>query len=184
MGSAWIDGRPVELQTACAEAARLLDQSRLPLIAGLGTDIAGARAAIRLAQRLGGVIDHMHSDALLRDLDVMREAQMMVTTPAEARLRADVLLLVGHVAAEALAALQAGNGETAAKKIVWLCPGRGPRRAMNVTPALTIGRDPAELPAILAALRATVAGRPIGPAPVGPKPLAQAAAQLKAAHFG
>src|SRR5262249_23938814 len=104
--------------------------------------------------------------------------------PGEARLRADVLLLVGHVAAEALAALQAGNAEAAAKKIVWLCPGRGPRRMTNVTQALTIGRAPAELPAILAALRATVAGRAIGPAPVGPKPLANAAAQLKAARFG
>jgi formylmethanofuran dehydrogenase subunit B len=178
MGSAWIDGRPVERQAACAEAARLLDQSRLPLIAGLGTDIAGARAAIQLAQRLGGIIDHMHSDALLRDLDVMREAGMMVTTPAEARLRADVLLLVGPLSPDALPALQAGNGQ-GAKQIVWLCPGRGSRRATNVAQAMTIGRDPDELPAILAALRATVAGRA-----VGPKPLAKAAAQLKAAHFG
>src|SRR5262249_60339739 len=114
MGSAWIDGRPVELQAACAEAARLLDQSRLPLIAGLGTDVAGARAAIRLAQRLGGVIDHMHSDALLRDLDVMRGASMMGTTAAEARLRADVLLLVGHVPAEALAPRQVGKRQSRA----------------------------------------------------------------------
>src|SRR5215471_6803836 len=95
MGSAFIDGRPVELQAACAEAARLLDHSRLPLIAGLGTDVAGARAAIALAQRLGGVIDHMHSDAVLRDLDGMREAGMMVTTPNEARLRADTVLVAG-----------------------------------------------------------------------------------------
>src|SRR5262249_19827659 len=179
MGSAFIDGRPVELQAACAEAARLLDQSRLPLIAGLGTDIAGARAAIRLAQRLGGVIDHMHSDALLRDLDVMRGASMMVTTAAEARLRADVLLLVGHVPAEALAALQAGNGQADAKKIVWLCPAHTSRRATNGTQTLTIGRDPGELPAILAALRATVAGRAVGAGP-----LAKAAAFLKSARFG
>lgn len=179
MGSAFIDGRPVELQAACAEAARLLDQSRLPLIAGLGTDIAGARAAIRLAQRLGGVIDHMHSDALLRDLDVMREASMMVTTPAEARLRADVLLSVGDVPAQALAALQAGNEQADAKKIIWLCPARTSRRATNGTQAMAIGRDADELPALLAALRATVAGHP-----VGPKPLVEAAALLKAARFG
>jgi formylmethanofuran dehydrogenase subunit B len=179
MGSAFIDGRPVELQAACAEAARLLDKSRLPLVAGLGTDITGARAAIRVAQRLGGVIDHMHSGALLRDLDVMREASMMVTTPAETRVRADVLLVVGHVPAEALAALQAGSGQADGQKIVWLCPARTSRRARNGTQALTIGRAPGELPAILAALRATVAGRA-----VGARPLAKAAALLTAARFG
>jgi len=180
MGSAFIDGRPAELQAACAEAARLLDRSRLPLIAGLGTDIAGARAAIGLARRLGGVIDHMHSDALLRDLDVMREAGVMVTTPGEARVRADVLLLAGPVAPEALAPLRAGREIAEGKKIVWLCPGRGARDAQ----VLTIGRDPAALPAVLAALRATIAGRSIGPAPVGAKALATAAAQLAAARFG
>jgi formylmethanofuran dehydrogenase subunit B len=183
MGSAFIDGRPAELQAACAEAARLLDRSRLPLIAGLGTDIAGARAAIALSQKLGGVIDHMHSDALLRDLDVMREAGTMITTPTEARLRADVLLLVGPIAAEVLTALQTGEGGAAAKKIVWLCPGPAARRAPDAQ-MLTVGRDPAALPAVLAALRATVAGRSIGPAPVGAKPLAAAATQLKAARFG
>src|SRR5437660_1679628 len=68
MHDAWIDGTPAELHTAAATAARLLDASRQPLIAGLGTDVAGARAAIILAQRIGAVIDHMNADALLRDL--------------------------------------------------------------------------------------------------------------------
>src|SRR4051794_20713805 len=95
MGDARIDGRPVALDAAIAEAARLLAQSRLPVISGLGTDIAGARAAIALAERLGGVIDHMNSAALLRDVAVMREAGLYVTTLNEARLRGDTLLLVG-----------------------------------------------------------------------------------------
>ena len=95
MGEIRIDGSPAELAAATAQAARLLGASRLPVIAGLGCDIAGARAAIALARRLGGVIDHMHSDALLRDLDVAREAGMMVTTANEARLRADTVLAAG-----------------------------------------------------------------------------------------
>ena len=65
MGDARIDGRPVALDLAIAQAARLLGASRLPLIAGLGTDIAGARAAIALADRIGAVVDHMHGQALL-----------------------------------------------------------------------------------------------------------------------
>jgi formylmethanofuran dehydrogenase subunit B len=95
MARAWIGGKPVALERAFAEAAGMLAASRCPLIAGLGTDIAGARAAISLAERIGGVVDHMNADTLLRDLTVLREAGMMLTTPNEARLRADTLLLVG-----------------------------------------------------------------------------------------
>ena len=95
MGDARIDGRPVALEAAIAEAARMLAASRLPVIAGLGTDIAGARAAVALADRIGGVVDHMHAEAVLRDLAVMRQAGAYLTTPNEARLRGDTLLLVG-----------------------------------------------------------------------------------------
>ena len=35
-------------------------------------DVAGARAAIRLAERVGGIIDHVDAEAALRELDVMR----------------------------------------------------------------------------------------------------------------
>jgi len=183
MDHAWIDGRSVELQAACAEAAHLLEQSRLPVIAGLGTDVAGARAAIRLAQRVGAVVDHMHSEALLHDLDVVRDAGMMTTTPTEARLRADVFLLVGDLPADALAQLELTK-LTGRRIIIWLCPGRVAQRGVPARKVQAIGRSSNELPAVLAARRAAVAGRPVGPAPVSAKMLATVAAQLKAARFG
>src|SRR5262249_18264670 len=123
MDHAWIDGRPVELPAACAEAARLLQQSRLPVIAGLGTDIAGARAAVRPAPRVGAVIDHMHADALLHDLDVVRDAGLMVTTPTEARRRADLLLLAGPLPDDALSQLLSAKLDVGERTIIWLCPG-------------------------------------------------------------
>ena len=46
-------------------------------------------------ERIGAVIDHMNADAVLRDLDVMRSSGVMLTTPTEARVRADTLLLAG-----------------------------------------------------------------------------------------
>jgi len=100
MDHAWIAGKPAALDSAISEAAKLLDASRHPLIAGLGTDVAGARAAIALAERTGAVIDHMNSGALLRDLDVMRSSGVMLTTPHEVQVRADTLLLVGPDLAE------------------------------------------------------------------------------------
>ena len=185
MDHAWIDDRPVELQAACAEAARLLQQSRLPVIAGLGTDVAGARAAITLAQRAGAVIDHMHSEELLRDLEVMRDAGIMATTSSEARQRADVLLLVGNLPEEAWLRLLPLRPDSGEQTIIWLCPRRERRRdTLLGVKVRAIGSSPDQLAALLAAVRAAVAGRPTGSGPVGAKTLRTVADQLKAARFG
>jgi formylmethanofuran dehydrogenase subunit B len=189
MGS-WIDGSPATLDAAAAEAARLLTRSRLPIIAGLGTDIAGARAAIALAQRIGGVVDHMHADVLLRDLDTMREAGVMATTPNEARLRADTLLLAGaalserpQLARQLLAPPAAPELDGGVKRRVFrLCPGA--TKIAGNADVQTVGRNPKELPVVLAALRARVAGRPISGAPVPVRTLDALATGLQAARFG
>lgn len=183
MGDARIDGRPVALEAAIAEAARLLGTSRLPVIAGLGTDIAGARAAIALADRIGGVVDHMHGDALLRGIAVMRESGTYVTTPNEARVRGDTLLLVGPGVIEAWPAIGERLllqllADGAKRKIFWLCPGKADSTLSAVT---TIGRSQRELPTLLAVLRAQIAGRPAGKVA---KPVAELAKALQAVRFG
>jgi len=194
MGGAWIDGGPVPVATAAAEAARMLGASRLAVIAGLGTDIAGARAAVALAGRVGGAVDHMHAGAMLADLDVLRDAGMMLTTPNEAGLRGDLLLLVGAGLPAAwpdlpkrLIERAPGNelGDGFSRRVIRLCPGRGAREVTAPGASTrTIGRDPAELAGVLAALRARVAGRPIGAAAVPVKQLDTLANELKAARFG
>src|SRR5208283_2034385 len=128
--AAFIEGKPASLEDAAAAAARLLARSGQPLIAGLGADIEGARAAIALAEPLGGVIEHMHSTALMRDLDCLRETGVMLTTPGEARVRADVLLLVGDALWETWPALNERllrpparpNGTDVGRRIIWLAP--------------------------------------------------------------
>jgi formylmethanofuran dehydrogenase subunit B len=184
MGDARIDGRPVTLEAAIAEAAKLLGRSRLPVIAGLGTDVAGTRAAVALAERLGGVIDHMHSDALLRDLAVMQQAGAYVTTPNEARVRGDTLLLVGPGLMEAWP--QIGDRLLSApltpqvgqeRRIFWLCPGKG---AALPAPAEVVGRNVGELPILLALLRAHLGGR----LAKVPKAVAGLAKALQTARFG
>jgi formylmethanofuran dehydrogenase subunit B len=184
MVKAWIRGSATELDTAIAEAAKLLAASRMPVIAGLGTDVAGIRAAIALAQRIGGIIDHMHSAALLRDLDVMRESGMMVTTPNEARLRADLLLLVGSGLTEAWPELPARLFGDANRRIVWLCPGGAAAQARALQNVSIIGDDTADLPILLAALRARCAGRPVAKTPVAAQELDALAGNLAKARFG
>jgi formylmethanofuran dehydrogenase subunit B len=182
MDRAWIEGKEVRRKAAISEAARLLAASRFPLIAGLGTDIAGARAAIALAIRIGAVIDHMHADALLRRLDVMRSAYLMTTTPAEAYLRADCLLLVGSGIGQQLRAML--DTDTSNRNIIWLCPDRDEREIAKGAPINILGRNPADLPIVLAMLRARIAGRAIGKGPVATKAIDSIVAELKAARFG
>jgi formylmethanofuran dehydrogenase subunit B len=192
VADARIDGRAATVEAAVAEAARLLGASRLPLIAGLATDVAGARAAIALAERLGGVIDHMHSDALLRDLDVMREAGVMVTTINEARLRADTLLVIGagplarpELARELLARPTAPEIGDIKRRVLWLCPGRGNATAIPAdVDVRKIDHGAEELPVLLAALRARIAGRSLSRPPIAAKTLDALAADLQAARFG
>lgn len=193
MSHAWIDGRPVALHAATAEAARLLAASHVPVVAGLGTDIAGARAAIALAERVGASIDHMNSETLLRDVEVMRAAGIMLTTPNEARLRADVLLMIGAGLVEAWPELperlfvppsSVRADAAAARRILWLCPGGDPTKLAGRAKVHVVGRNRKDLPVLLAALRARLAGRPVGKAPLAAKALDALAADLGAARFG
>ncbi len=168
--AASIDGAPASLDDAVAGAARLLARSRQPLIAGLGADIDGARAAIALAERVGGVIEHRHSAALLRDLDCLRETGIMLTTPGEARVRADVVLLVGdglteawpHLNERLLAPPARPEGVDVKRRIVWLAPHADARISGfdGDIEIVTVGIG-TTLAANLAALRARVKGRPV-----------------------
>jgi len=133
----------------------------------------------------------MNSAVLLRDLDVVREAGIMLTTPSEARLRADLLLLVGPGLTSAWPELPArlfarhAPGNEAQRRIFWLCPGR----RLSALPSgdgkiAVIGRDPDDLPAALAALRARTARRPAGDTSLVARALDALAAQLRTARFG
>jgi len=190
MDNAWVDGAAVSLETAAAAAADLLKKSRLPAITGLGTDVAGARAAILLADKLGGAYDHMRSDILFRDLDVIRQTGTMITTPGETRLRADVILFVGAKLTSAWPGLmEAISPEAPAKlepaefqkrRIVWIGPSRGEAPAGTLEVAAT----PATIPTILASIRALALGRRTTQTGAALKKLTEVAEILKSAHFG
>lgn len=89
-----IGGKPASLEEAVAAAAELMRGRRL-LISGLGTDLAGMRAVLALADRLGAVVDPASGDALFRNLAVLQDRGWITTTLSEVKNRADLLLLVG-----------------------------------------------------------------------------------------
>lgn len=191
MSNATLDGAPIAIEAAYQHAARLLGDAKFPVVAGLATDVTGARAAILLAERLRGAFDHLASNELLDDLNVKRSFGMFTTTPNEARLRADVALLVGPGLTERWPALferlaldrPAHYYKDAPRKIFWL----GPKRSEGKVEGLEIDAIPAAaelLPGLLAALRARVGGRPVTLEGALAKRLDALAEALKAARFG
>jgi formylmethanofuran dehydrogenase subunit B len=89
-----VDGRSAELAEAVARTGEILAVSRAPVFA-VAADVAGTRAALRLADRLGGVIDHPESEALFHNLRILQDSGGLTTTLSEVRNRADVVLIVG-----------------------------------------------------------------------------------------
>lgn len=189
MSGARIDGKPAPLEAAAERAAEILSAARLPLIAGLGTDAAGARAAILLAERLRGAYDHMRSAQIFSDLDVMRQAGLMFTTASEARLRADVLLFVGSDLLDLWPAMmeRLKPQETPRfdlvkepRKLLWIAPPRGLKSDGLHVEIL----DGADLRVALGSVRARVNGRPVTCAKGLKTRLDEFSEILKKARFG
>ena len=90
-----VAGAPATLAEASAAAAGLLGKARLPLITGVGADLAGIRALLTLADRLGAVVDRWQSAAQLANLAVVQRAGALAATFGEIANRADVVLLLG-----------------------------------------------------------------------------------------
>jgi formylmethanofuran dehydrogenase subunit B len=139
---AWLAGREAGLDQAITNAAELLRSSRRVVVAGLDTDVAGAEAAIALARRIGGAVDHTHAADALRDLEVMRAAGWIVTTPLQVRARSDVVLLVGL------------DGDPAGLRL-----DRPPALHGGVRQTLRVGGADAEMLEVLGTVRARLGGR-------------------------
>lgn len=90
-----IDGQTVSLDQAVKQAAILMKQAQQPLISGMGTDTAGSRAAMLLAEKSGAIIDHQAGDAIIRNMLVLQANGWIMTTLSEVKNRADFILFLG-----------------------------------------------------------------------------------------
>lgn len=90
-----VGGKAVALATALDTAAALLARARQPLLAGLGVDVAGMRAAFRVAEATGAIVDHRHGDALMHSVRAIQDRGLYYTTLAEVRNHADVIVCIG-----------------------------------------------------------------------------------------
>lgn len=92
---ALIHGQPASLHAAVTHAARLLDASRQPLFGGLATDVAGARALVKLAGQCGAICDHANGEPLALATRVLHDQGSWMVTLGEVAARAELIVCVG-----------------------------------------------------------------------------------------
>lgn len=165
-----INGKEVALDQAISHIANLLINSNQPLIAGLGTDLNGARAAMALADKSSATIDSYYSPAAFRNILVLQDTGYMTTTLTEVRNRVDVLLVVGtdiEATFPRFYERMVWNTESmfgqdiASREVIYL--GKQPSGEASTSPngkkAQVIACDNADLPEVVSVLRALVKGK-------------------------
>ncbi len=190
---AWIEGVACPLEAAIDTALDRLRKSRDPLFAGLGCDIEGVRALVGLAKLVGGSIDHLSGTAVGSELAVARDAGMFLTTPGETCARADLLFILAPPQAsmemtEALERFLEATPRLAPaniiRSVIWVGRAPPPRVRKNRVEITSVPVSPSRIAPLLAALRARLAGRPVGAAPLSSSRLDGIVAKLRRAHFG
>ena len=90
-----INGEVADLAPAVQKAASILRNSHLPLISGLATDVYGMRSILELAEMTGATLDHMNSNASIRNVLTIQNTGWHTCTLTEVRNRVDLLLVIG-----------------------------------------------------------------------------------------
>jgi formylmethanofuran dehydrogenase subunit B len=192
-----IAGAAVTLDEAVARAAEMLLTSHQPLFAGLGVDVAGVRAVLELAERTGGIVDHVGADGLFRNLRVVQDSGWMTTTLSEVRNHADFVLIIGpdptpqfpRFFERCIGPPQTLYADSRPMPpVVRLGPPRQHSAGQEAGIAVTTLPCPIDrLPEVAAALRCLVNGRPLHDAAVAGVSVAdlrRLADRLKAARYG
>ena len=91
-----VRGAPATVGQALSAAAKLLRKSRKPLIAGLGTDVNGLRAALQLAEKTDAALLHSQENQSLHNLKALQARGGITATLAEVKNRADVVIFIGN----------------------------------------------------------------------------------------
>lgn len=90
-----VNGNEVSISDAITHAAMLLRESEAPLFTGSATDIAGCQELLALAEKTSATIDHAHGDAMANSIQVTQNSGMIMTTLAELKNRADMIVFIG-----------------------------------------------------------------------------------------
>jgi formylmethanofuran dehydrogenase subunit B len=189
-----IAGQAVAESAAVQRAAALIAASAAPLVAGLGAEVDGVRAALALADACGAAVDHMRAEGLMRLMLPLIERGAVQTSLSEMRNRADLVVVFGpdprriapRLIERALPPAGLFVQEGAPRRIAFL--GGAPEAELGAHLWVEVVPAPSHRLAELAgALARLVAGKLLPHPEVAGVPaarLAEIAAEMKAARYG
>ncbi|HXF16768.1 MAG TPA: hypothetical protein VN496_07170 [Burkholderiales bacterium] len=189
-----IDGRSASFDQALSRATGILRQARRPLMLSAGTDVAGMRELVELAELSGGIVDHVNRETMFRNLRVLQDTGWISTTLTEIRNRADLLIIAGNAVSSRFPRFfERCFGpfdtlfETGARELIFLgsLPDDVPEVLKARTTVFPFGLD--RLAEVIAFLRALLAGRPMRASDVAGLSLEQLSslvARMRAAKYG
>ena len=91
-----IDGKTSTLSNAITQIKKNLSTHQELLILNHGVELSGLRAILGLASQYGSIIDHVNSETLFQNLNLLQRSGYMATSLTEIKNRADVIVIFGN----------------------------------------------------------------------------------------
>ena len=91
-----INGKASTLSNAITQIKKNLSTHQELLILNHGVELSGLRAILSLASQYGSIIDHVNSETLFQNLNLLQRSGYMATSLTEIKNRADVIVIFGN----------------------------------------------------------------------------------------
>jgi formylmethanofuran dehydrogenase subunit B len=91
-----INGKVSTLSNAITQIKKNLSTHQELLILNHGVELSGLRAILSLASQYGSIIDHVNSETLFQNLNLLQRSGYMATSLTEIKNRADVIVIFGN----------------------------------------------------------------------------------------
>ena len=91
---ACINGKKNNITKAITSLSSLLKQSKATLFAGMGTDIKGTKATLKIADKFKCIIDHFSGDSYVKNIKSIQEEGGFFLTLSELKNRSDTIIII------------------------------------------------------------------------------------------
>ena len=91
-----INGKASTLSNTITKIKNHLSGHQELLILNHGVELSGLRAILGLASQYGSIIDHVNSETLFQNLNLLQRSGYMATSLTEIKNRADVIIIFGN----------------------------------------------------------------------------------------
>ena len=91
---ACINGKKINITKAINNLSSLLKKSKATLFAGMGTDIKGTKATLKIADKFKCIIDHFSGDSYVKNIKSIQEEGGFFLTLSELKNRSDTIIII------------------------------------------------------------------------------------------